>query len=68
MRVLVLGGTGFIGSAIVARLTSDGYQCVTVSRGPNAGNQHIRLDIANATSPADWSAALHGINRTIVVP
>lgn len=65
MRVLVLGGTGFIGSAIVAHLTSEGHQCITVSRGSNTGNRHIRLDIANATNPADWYAALHDIHAVV---
>lgn len=65
MRVLVLGGTGFIGSAIVARLTSDGHQCITMSRGSDANNQHLRLDIANATSPADWHTALHDIDAVV---
>jgi nucleoside-diphosphate-sugar epimerase len=65
MRILVLGGTGFIGSALVARLSSDGHECVTVSRGRNAGAKHIRLDIAKAVRPVDWFSALGGIDAVI---
>jgi uncharacterized protein YbjT (DUF2867 family) len=67
MRILVLGGTGFIGAALVAHLTADGYECVTVSRDSPRGDgrRHIRLDIASATRPADWDAALDGVGVVV---
>lgn len=65
MRILILGGTGFIGSALVARLRSDGHECVIVSRGKNAAAKDIRLDIAKAVRPEDWISALGGIDAVI---
>ena len=37
MRVLVLGGTGFVGRTIVERLLTDGHEPVLFNRGRNAG-------------------------------
>jgi uncharacterized protein YbjT (DUF2867 family) len=66
MRILILGGTGFIGSALVARLTADGHECVIISRGGDSNDlHHVRLDIANATRPADWNAALDGVEAIV---
>ena len=36
MRILLLGGTGFIGAAVSGRLIADGHQTVTVGRGDRA--------------------------------
>jgi len=34
MKALITGGTGFIGRALVRRLTADGHACTVVSRDP----------------------------------
>jgi nucleoside-diphosphate-sugar epimerase len=39
MKVLVLGATGYIGSAVVDRLRAAGHQPVAVSRNPRAGSE-----------------------------
>ena len=67
MRILVLGGTGFIGSALVARLTAEGHDCVSVARRDDfsQGTRHVRLDIAKATSPGDWAPHLAGIDAVV---
>lgn len=65
VRILVLGGTGFIGSALVARLASEGHQCLTVSRGKAETSCHRRLDITKAVRPEDWTAALKGVDVVI---
>jgi nucleoside-diphosphate-sugar epimerase len=46
MHVMFIGGSGFVGSALVARLIAEGYEAFTVSRGfgPPAASRHIRLD------------------------
>lgn len=36
MRVLVLGGTGFLGSRLVATLNTRGHRCVVLTRNPSA--------------------------------
>jgi len=65
VRILVLGGTGFIGSALVARLASEGHQCLTISRGKAETSSHRRLDVTKAVRPEDWIAALKGVDVVI---
>jgi uncharacterized protein YbjT (DUF2867 family) len=67
MRVLILGGTGFIGSAVVARLSTDGHECIAVSRGamPSGQIRHIRLDVAQAKRLDDWSVHLAGVDAVV---
>src|SRR4051812_9367115 len=67
MRVLVLGATGFIGSALLARLAGNGHTCVTAGRGraPSHSSRHIRLDIGKAAQKADWAAALEGVEAVV---
>jgi NAD(P)-dependent dehydrogenase (short-subunit alcohol dehydrogenase family) len=49
MKVLVLGGTGLIGSAITARLVSRGDDVVVASRHPQKGPlRHVAVDLARA--------------------
>ncbi|WP_157088250.1 hypothetical protein [Bradyrhizobium jicamae] len=35
MRILIVGGIGFIGSAIQARFSTEAHECVSVSRAPS---------------------------------
>ncbi|KGE03630.1 TIGR01777 family oxidoreductase [Pseudohaliea rubra] len=42
MHVLVTGGTGFIGSALVPRLCEDGHAVTIVSRGKHAAGAGVR--------------------------
>jgi uncharacterized protein YbjT (DUF2867 family) len=63
MKVLVVGGTGLIGSAITARLTSRGHTVVAASR--SAGRTgHVSIDLAKA-AVADWSPLLHGVDAVV---
>jgi len=67
MRILVIGGTGLIGSAIHARLAAEGHECVLVSRH-SAGMQgvrHIALDIAQATDASRWKPVLAGVDAVV---
>jgi uncharacterized protein YbjT (DUF2867 family) len=69
MRVLIVGGSGFVGSAVAARLAADGHAVVSVSRGlPAAGLmpvERVGLDVAKATRPDDWLPLLHGVEAVI---
>ncbi|MDQ3106649.1 MAG: TIGR01777 family oxidoreductase [Actinomycetota bacterium] len=49
MRVLVSGSTGLIGSALVARLRSDGHDVVRLVRRPGSGPDEVRWDPAAGT-------------------
>jgi uncharacterized protein YbjT (DUF2867 family) len=59
MKVLVVGATGLIGSAVVARLAADGHEVVAAARRvPQtdlSGAEWVRLDLAKAARTSDWS-------------
>lgn len=68
MRVLVVGASGFIGSAITSKLRASGHEVVAVSRrrprtGPAAA--HLALDVAQQRTPADWLPRLQGIDAVV---
>jgi uncharacterized protein YbjT (DUF2867 family) len=70
-RVLLLGATGLIGSAVAARLRSDGHGVVAVARGegPAAASLRaervLRIDLRDARSPDDWYPHLDGIDAVV---
>ena len=60
-RILVAGGTGFIGSALCGELHAAGYEVVTLSRGgPGAQAGAIRKVNWDARSPEGWLAEADG--------
>lgn len=67
MRILLVGGTGLIGSAIHAKLSAEGHDCILVSRHPAAARdrRHITLDITQATDPSKWKGLLSGVDAVI---
>jgi len=68
VRILVIGATGLIGSAVCARLAADGYMVVGVSRHrppvDPGGVKHVALDIAKGT-PSDFAPLLSGIDAVV---
>ena len=66
MKIAVIGGTGLIGSAVVAHLLSRGHSVVPMSRSaPSAGRHGLSVDISKATSPAYWLPHLAGIEAIV---
>ena len=71
MQVLVVGATGLIGSAIVARLIGTGCQVVGIARRTAAAAksfpsvQWIMLDIAAMKRPEAWLPHLTGIDAVV---
>lgn len=62
MRVLVLGGTGSIGSAIVRRLDSAGHEVRALARSPEAAEGLLALGAepvaGDLAAPALWTRAV----------
>ena len=65
-RVVVVGGSGFLGQHIVAALAGRGYEPVVLSRHPTTGNASLVGD-AVAMSEADWTEALTAGTRAEAV-
>src|SRR6187402_3755601 len=65
--VLVVGGTGFIGSAIVARAREEGATVVVASRGGQGGIAMDARDDASVTSGVAGVLAEHGRLDAVVV-
>lgn len=68
MRILIVGVSGFIGSAVAARLHARGDEVVGVARGTSrlaAVSRLVSLDLADATAPAAWRPHLAGIDAVL---
>jgi uncharacterized protein YbjT (DUF2867 family) len=71
MRVLLIGATGFIGSALLTRLHACGHEVRAMARhaGPAArrlpADEWAPLDVARATTPEIWRPHLSGIDAVV---
>ncbi|HEY0131802.1 MAG TPA: SDR family oxidoreductase [Allosphingosinicella sp.] len=71
MRILLIGASGLIGSAIAARLRRDGHEIVAVGRGGGPAvrrvpvERWIKLDLREATTPEAWLPHLAGIDVVV---
>jgi uncharacterized protein YbjT (DUF2867 family) len=67
--MLVIGATGFIGSAVCARLAADGHDIVAVSRSPSRAGllpiTPVAFDIAKAVRAEDWLPLLDGVEAVV---
>ena len=64
MRVLVTGASGFVGSALVARLHGDGHTVVAVSRRPDQTQTRLGVDQAVSWDGLD-QAFSRGIDAVV---
>lgn len=66
MKIAVIGGTGLIGSALVARLSSAGHSIVSISRSAaRASADGVYVDISKATSSSYWLPYLEGVEAIV---
>lgn len=71
MRVLVLGGYGFIGHEVCRRLLQRGHAVVALGRSAGHGRKVIPdaewrgVDIATLTAPAQWAPLLDGVEAVV---
>lgn len=71
MRILVIGAYGFIGSAVVARLSADGHEVVGAGRRVRRSSRTrpdlrwIKINLARARTPEKWSSALSGVHAVV---
>lgn len=71
MRILLLGATGLIGSAIAARLVVEGHDVTGVTRGIDAAARRlpvarwIEADLRRMTTPDAWIPHLAGMDAVV---
>jgi uncharacterized protein YbjT (DUF2867 family) len=71
MHILLLGGSGLIGSAVAARLRRDGHEILAVGRGGGPAERRVpvdrwvRLDLRQATAAESWLPHLAGIDAVV---
>jgi len=71
MRVLLTGATGFIGSAIAARLQACDHEVIGVTHRTGSASRRVpvarwvELDMARATRPNAWSCPLEGVEAVV---
>ena len=67
MRVLVVGATGLIGSAVCARLRVDGHDVIGAVRPgtPRQSPTFVEIDVAKATDASDWKSPLEGVDAVV---
>ncbi|HEX2150705.1 MAG TPA: SDR family oxidoreductase [Stellaceae bacterium] len=71
MQVLVIGATGLIGSAVVARLLDTGHEVRALARQTARARRSqpeavwVSLDIAGATRPEDWRSCLADVDAVV---
>ena len=70
-RVLVLGGTGYIGRALVPELARRGYRPAVLSRSAEVKNEEVYADaeviVGDATKAADVLAAVQAAPTAVVI-
>jgi uncharacterized protein YbjT (DUF2867 family) len=69
VRVVVIGGSGLIGSALCGRLACEGHDVISMSRHPPqaslGGVSHVRFDVDQATTSASWLPFLRGVDAVV---
>jgi uncharacterized protein (TIGR01777 family) len=64
MRIVITGGTGFIGGPLVGSLVADGHEVVVLTRKPRPGDG-VTWVAWDGRSVGDWAAAVDGADAVI---
>ena len=71
MRVLILGGNGFIGAAVARSLSTRGFSVVALARDTTIAARRypdidwVKADIAGLSRPDDWRSLMSGIDAVV---
>jgi len=64
-RVILAGGTGFIGGCLAVELLRHGFEIVVLTRSPRLRADGIREVAWDGKTPGDWSRELEGATAVI---
>lgn len=71
MRILVLGGYGFIGAALTRALAARGYAVLCLGRSQAAARRlvpeaaAVKADLARLLDPSDWACHVEGCDAVV---
>ena len=65
MRVVVTGGTGFLGTALVGTLTARGDEVAVLTRRSRGGSRAREVEWVPGGSTAGWAPALEGADAVV---
>jgi len=68
MRVIITGGTGFVGTALARSLVSDGHEVISLSRNPGKLNKlpaQVRVVKWDARSDAGWGNLVNSADAIV---
>lgn len=71
MKVLILGATGFIGSAVLARLLAEGHEVTGLGRDPSRAGRRfpaarwVAADLARIETPEDFAPLIEGMDAVV---
>jgi uncharacterized protein YbjT (DUF2867 family) len=71
LRVLLIGASGLIGTAVLARLRAEGHEIVAVTRSGGSADRWqfasrwVAMNIARATKPEAWLPHLAGVDAVV---
>jgi uncharacterized protein (TIGR01777 family) len=59
-RIVLAGGTGFLGRALASHFSKGGWEIVVLTRSPNTSGQAVREVAWDARTPGPWQTELEG--------
>lgn len=65
LRIIIAGGSGFIGQSLVAPLLERGYDLVILTRSPQKSSSTVRQVGWNGRSLDDWAVEMDGAHAVI---
>ena len=65
MKVLVLGGNGFIGSNIVAKLQLQGAEVIVAGRKTALQSNQLQVKMQNMQQVSDWLPMINSVDVVI---
>jgi uncharacterized protein (TIGR01777 family) len=64
-RIVIPGGTGYLGQALADRLTARGDDVVVLTRGPSRTTEGVRAVHWDASSVGDWAEEVDGADAIV---
>jgi uncharacterized protein (TIGR01777 family) len=69
MKIILAGGTGFLGGSLLRRLLQDGHQVILLTRNPQAANiethDSLKIELWDAKSIDSWAGHIEGSEAII---